>query len=99
MFAVSVDMCMTLQREIRKVASLPALRLKNFRMNGYVPYVALARKSFRLNNEKLIREGTFENLSRVDSRLLGAYWLHFFSMAVNNYEERFTGDEYQRCAI
>jgi hypothetical protein len=51
MFAVSADMCMTLQREIRKVTSLPALRLINFPMNGYVPYVALARKSFLLNNE------------------------------------------------
>jgi len=57
MFAVSVDMCMTLLREIRKVTSLPALRLKNFPMNGYVPYVALARMSFLRNKEKLIRMG------------------------------------------
>jgi hypothetical protein len=99
MFAVSADMCMTLQREIRRATSLPASRLKNFPMNGYVPYVALARKSFLLNNEKLIREGTFENLGRVDSRLLRAYWLHVFSMDVNNYEERFFGDEYNRCVI
>jgi hypothetical protein len=75
------------------------LRLKNFPMNGYVQYVALARKSFLLNNEKLLREGSFENLCRVDSRLLWAYWLHVFLMDVNNYEERFTGDEYNRCVI
>ena len=99
MFAVSADMCMTLLREIRKVTSLPVLRLKNFPMNGYVPYVALVRMSFLLSNEKLIREGTFENLCRVDSSLLWAYWLHVFSMDVNNYEERFTGDEYNRCVI
>ena len=99
MFAVSADMCMTLQRETRRATSLPALRLKNFPMNGYVPYVALVRKSFLLNNEQLIREGTFENLGRVDSRLLWAYRLHIFSMDVNNYEERFIGDEYNRCVI
>jgi len=89
MFAVSADMCMTLEREIRRATSLPASRLINFPMNGYVPYVALARKSFLLNNEKLILEGIFENLGRVVSSLLGANWGHVFSMDVNNYEERF----------
>jgi hypothetical protein len=69
MFAVSVDMCMTLRREIRRATFLPASRLKNFPMNGFVPYVALAKKSFLLNNEKLIPEGTFENMGRGDFRL------------------------------
>jgi hypothetical protein len=45
------------------------LRLKNFPMSGYVPYVARERKSFLLNNEKLMREGTFGNLSQVDYRI------------------------------
>jgi hypothetical protein len=69
MFAVSADMCMTLRREIRKVTSLLALRLKNFPMSGYVPYVAQAKKSFLLNNKNVIREGAFYNLGRVDFRL------------------------------
>ncbi len=49
MFVASADMCMTLQKEIRTAASLPALRLTNFPMNGYVPFVVPARKSFLLN--------------------------------------------------
>jgi hypothetical protein len=94
MFAISAAMCMTLQREIRRATFLPASRSINFPMNGYVPYVALARKSFLLNDEKLVREGSFENLLRVDSRLSSACWLHVFSMDINNYEERFFEDEY-----
>jgi hypothetical protein len=45
------------------------LRLKNFPMSGYVPYVARERKSFLLNNKNVIREVAFYNLGRVDFRL------------------------------
>jgi hypothetical protein len=36
-------------------------------MNGYVPYVALVKKSFLLINEKLTLKETLENLGPVDS--------------------------------
>jgi hypothetical protein len=99
MFAVFADTCMTLQKEIRRATSLPAFHSINCPMNGYVPSVVLARKSFLLNSSKLILEGTFEDPCRVDCRLLGANWLHVFSMGVNNCLERFLGDEHSRCVI
>jgi hypothetical protein len=68
-------------------------------MSGYVPYVARERKSFLLNNKNVIREGAFYNLSRVDFHLWTVYWLPVFSTDVNNYEERFTRDEYNRYVI
>jgi hypothetical protein len=52
--------------------------LESFPMNGCVLYVALAKKSFLLNNEIFIRDRTFENLGRVDFRLSCAHWLHVF---------------------
>ena len=67
MFAVSADMCMILQKEIKRAKSLPAFRLMNFRMNGYVAYVAQVKKSFLLINKKLTLKETLENLGLVDS--------------------------------
>jgi len=66
-------MCMTLRGEIRRATFLPAFRSVNFRMNGYAPYAALAKKSFLLINRKLTLKETLENIYLVDCHLLFLY--------------------------
>jgi len=79
-FAVSADMCMTLQRGIRKAISLLVFHLINFPMNGYVPYAAQAKKSFLPNNKSPLNIKNFEEPGKRDVPAAYFTCLAFFQL-------------------